>query len=112
MTRTTILPLAGAAMLVLATAASAQDGAAPSGWASGQEAFTKVCARCHTTGVGPEILGRELDPDYITYVVRHGFVAMPPMLPSAIDDATLSQIAALIHESTAPGTPPGLRQDK
>lgn len=77
--------------------------AAPDGnWKSGNEAYEKVCARCHQAGVGPELRGRKLPAAYIKVIARNGFRAMPSMPASALDEATLDQIAALIEASPAP----------
>ncbi len=89
--------LSGAVLLAgfaVAGAASAQD-------AGGQRdenyAYQKVCQYCHESGVGPALMGRELDPDYVRHVVRNGLRAMPAFLPSEIDDAALDELANNIH---------------
>ena len=77
-------------------------GAADGSWKSGAEAYQKVCSRCHLSGVGPELRGRNLPPAYIKAIARNGLRAMPAFMDSALDDATLEQVAALIAASKLP----------
>ena len=98
-----------AASAVLATVLVLPAGAAPtppakpsSQWKSPQEAWEKTCSRCHLTGVGPELRGRALPPEYIRTVVRNGMLAMPAFPHSAIDDATLDGVARLVYTSRMP----------
>lgn len=90
--------LAIACMLAAFTALAASDGT----WKSGNEAYEKVCARCHQAGVGPELRGRKLPAAYTKVIARNGMRAMPSMPATALDEATLNQIAALIEASPAP----------
>jgi len=69
-------------------------------FASGQEAFDKVCARCHMViddkqdqSVGPDLSINEYDLDTITHFVRNGYLAMPSFPKATLDDATLAEIA-------------------
>ena len=71
-------------------------------WKSGDEAYEKVCARCHQAGVGPELRGRKLAAAYVKVIARNGMRAMPSMPATALDDVTLDQIAAMIESSPAP----------
>jgi mono/diheme cytochrome c family protein len=71
-------------------------------WKSGAEAYEKVCARCHQAGVGPELRGRKLAAAYVKVIARNGMRAMPSMPVTALDEATLDQIAAMIEASPAP----------
>ena len=88
------------AILAVGLGTPQQAHSSPDGhWASGQEFFTGVCARCHTTGVGPAILGRNLDPHFIKWVVRHGLVAMPAFPESSLDDPLLDAVAKYVAES-------------
>ncbi len=64
--------------------------------------WQKTCSRCHTTGVGPELRGRDLPPEYITAIVRNGFLAMPAFPHSALDDASLQAVATMVSKSKAP----------
>lgn len=79
----------------------------PSGaWASPQQAYDKVCARCHLSGVGPELRGRALPADYIKLIVRGGRLAMPAFPHSSIDDATLDGVARLVSAQKLPKASP------
>jgi len=102
------LPLAAASAvfaLVLAAPASAGSPPAPKPdgqWKSPQEAWDKTCSRCHLTGVGPELRGRDIPPEYIRTVVRNGMRAMPAFPHSALGDATLDGVARLVSTSKLP----------
>lgn len=103
------LPLlaAGAALLAAlalpAGAAPTAPAATPSGqWPSPQVLWDKTCGQCHLTGVGPELRGRALPPEYIRSVVRNGMLAMPAFPHSAIDDASLDGVARLVSTSKLP----------
>ncbi|MBF9153091.1 c-type cytochrome [Novosphingobium jiangmenense] len=106
-----ILPVAanvGAAILAALTLpASAAPEApalrAPAGkWPTPQVLWEKTCARCHTTGVGPELRGRALPPEYVASVVRNGMMAMPAFPHTSIDDASLDGVARLVSTSKLP----------
>lgn len=101
--RVVYLAAAGAA---LALVTALPSGAAPAhptrskaGWKSPEEAWEKTCARCHITGVGPELRGRALPPEYINAVVRNGMRAMPAFPHSMLDDATLNGVARIVSKS-------------
>lgn len=70
-------------------------------WKDGQEVYTKVCALCHETKVGPTLRGRDLDPIYIQLIVRNGSRAMPAFRSSEIDDQLLEKLAAYISNTAA-----------
>ena len=73
---------------------------------SGQEAFEKTCARCHTgrvDTVGPDFSKKPYDVDTVKFFVRHGFAGMPAFTESMIDNATLDELAAYVaHSKGAP----------
>jgi mono/diheme cytochrome c family protein len=71
------------------------------GWKNGTEVYAKVCGYCHQRGIGPVIRGRELPPEYITHVVRHGLRAMPAFAASFIDDQALREASDYISKSAA-----------
>ncbi|WP_197706380.1 cytochrome c [Magnetospirillum sp. 15-1] len=76
-------------------------------WKSGQQVFAKVCAYCHTTGIAPELRGRQLPTAYITDVVKHGRLAMPAFRPTDFTPAELEQLANMLENSPQPEpTPP------
>ena len=70
-------------------------------WKDGAEVYTKVCALCHDTKVGPVLRGRDLDPTYIQLIVRHGNRAMPAFRASEIDDQSLEKLAEYISKTAA-----------
>jgi mono/diheme cytochrome c family protein len=72
--------------------------AAPAG--EGARVYEKVCGHCHEAGVGPQIKGRNLPPEYVQRVVRFGNRAMPSFRASEIDDAALLQVARLVGASS------------
>lgn len=72
-------------------------------FASGEEAFDKVCGRCHVTGVGPDLFAGEYDIDSLRHFVRNGYLAMPAFPESALDDKTLEEIAAHIAAQAKKG---------
>jgi mono/diheme cytochrome c family protein len=65
-------------------------------WSSGQEVYTKVCAYCHETGVGPDIHRRGAPPEYAR-VVRNGRGAMPAFRRTEIDDESLAKLMTFIR---------------
>ena len=79
-------------------------------FASGQEAWEKTCARCHTTpggtqdqSVGPDLSLNAYNEMAIRFFVRNGFNAMPAFPASALDDATLADLATYIAENVYKG---------
>lgn len=88
---------------VVASSAWASQQAPEQGfaWKDGAEVYTKVCALCHDTAVGPVILGRGHDPSYIQLIVRHGNRAMPAFRTSEIDDQSLEKLAEYVSKTAA-----------
>jgi mono/diheme cytochrome c family protein len=84
-----------------AWAASQQSTEQGFAWKDGAEVYTKVCALCHGTGVGPVIVGRGHDPSYIQLIVRHGNRAMPAFRASEIDDQSLEKLAEYVSKTPA-----------
>jgi len=74
------------------------------GYVSGNHLYDTACGRCHETGVGPMLRGRQLPPELITQIVRNGMAAMPAFAASAISDEDLAEVARMIAESQAPQT--------
>jgi mono/diheme cytochrome c family protein len=70
-------------------------------WTDGAEVYSKVCALCHETNVGPVLRGRGLDPLYIRLIVRNGDRAMPAFRASEIDDKSLEQLAEYVANTPA-----------
>lgn len=106
-------PLLKAAVLAAAAIAAAGSAAAGEGrlddrrmFGSGQDAYAKTCARCHTgrgDAVGPNLFLMEYDPDTIRFFARHGQGPMPAFTQSMIDDATLDELAAYVAEQGRKG---------
>lgn len=76
-------------------------------WNTPQEAYNKVCAYCHNTGVGPDSIKIKFDKnsigarvESIMYVVRHGLNAMPAFRKIEIDDDTLKKMAKGLAQGT------------
>lgn len=59
----------------------------------GQQYFEKVCAKCHETGIGPVIKGRDLPEATYIITARMGQNAMPAFRITDIDDDTLIELA-------------------
>lgn len=94
--------------LLLCGGALAQQGAAPlapEAQARAQRYYAQVCARCHETGIGPVITGRNLPPVIYTTIVRSGVNAMPAFRLSDIDDARLQELAQFLSATPAQGAP-------
>lgn len=92
---TTVLALA----LATGGAAQAQDARLDGQrmFASGEAAFEKVCARCHTgreDAVGPDLTATAYDVETLRHFVRHGSGPMPAFTESMVDNASLDEIAA------------------
>lgn len=68
-------------------------------WKDGAEVYTKICALCHETTVGPVLRGRDLDPLYIRLVVRNGSRAMPAFRASEIDDQSLEKLSEYVSKT-------------
>jgi len=84
-----------------AWAASQQPAEQGFAWKEGAEVYTKICALCHETTIGPVLRGRDLDPLYIRLVVRNGNRAMPAFRASEIDDQILEKLASYISKTAA-----------
>lgn len=66
---------------------------------SGETAFQKVCARCHTgreDAVGPDLTANEYDVETLRHFVRYGSGPMPAFTESMVDSASLDEIAAYL----------------
>lgn len=77
-------------------------------WKSPQVLFAKTCAYCHdlsqVVGVGPEILGRQLPVEVISFMVRRGKGAMPAFPESQISPSELAALASMIRDSEKSST--------
>jgi len=97
------------AMVLVARTIPAADPAA------GKKVFDHYCSECHAPGFGHsgtqelEVLRgkdqsvlerrRDLAPDYVRYVVRHGLWQMPPYRPTEIDDHQLDLLVAYLAKA-------------
>lgn len=107
------ITMAAGLMLAGAPAVMAEEIAAVNetrAFKSGEEAWDKVCARCHTTiddrmdqVVGPDLSASGHDQDGIKYVVRNGQLAMPSFRQASLDDATLDELADYIVNTIQKG---------
>ena len=73
-------------------------------WRSAENIYGKVCARCHETHVAPRLLGRDLQPEYVRYVVLHGLRAMPAFRPTDFSEDELAALGRLVQQHSAPWT--------
>jgi len=71
-------------------------------WKSPDDVYTKVCAHCHDTEVGPAIKGRRLGAPMTMVMVRVGPSAMPAFRKTDVDDAMLKRLGEMIENSPAP----------
>lgn len=67
---------------------------------SGEDAWNKVCSRCHTVdgtahefSVGPDLSKTPYDRDTLAFFVRNGYLAMPSFPEATLDNATLTDLA-------------------
>lgn len=70
-------------------------------WKDGAEVYSKICALCHETAVGPVLRGRGLDPLYIGLIVRNGSRAMPAFRTAEIDDQSLEKLTEYVSKAAA-----------
>ena len=68
-------------------------------WRDGMHVYEKVCSYCHDIGVGPVLKSTEKPVEYIQYIVRNGFRAMPAFRASEINDAELKLLADFIKSA-------------
>jgi mono/diheme cytochrome c family protein len=107
-----------AAAVVLSSAcgsAFAQDG--PDRQAAGRAVYAKWCAPCHDPGVthpgthaltvkyqgvksGVLLEWKDLTPDTVKYLVRHGISVMPQFRKTEISDQELDALAEFLSRNT------------
>ncbi len=109
--------LAGLVLAGLAPAGPAQAGAPPDAFAAGRVVYTKWCAPCHDPGVShpgtnaltvkyqgvkPGVLleWKDLQPETVKYLVRHGISVMPQFRKTEISDADLDALAKFLSRNT------------
>lgn len=71
-----------------------------------EKIYQDACAFCHSRPLppfpGPELRGRNLAPDYIKTLVRHGSKGMLTFTPADISDAELTELSQWLKASPAP----------
>ena len=87
-------------------------------YAGGRAVYTKWCAPCHDPGVihpgtnaltvkyqgvksGVLLEWKDLPPDTVRYLVRHGISVMPQFRKTEISDADLEALAKFLSRNTA-----------
>src|SRR5216684_525161 len=109
--------LAGWALagLALGGSAPAQEPSDPH--AAGRAVYTKWCAPCHDPGVihpgtnaltvkyqgvksGVLLEWKDLQPETVSYLVRHGISVMPQFRKTEISDADLDALAKFLSRNT------------
>jgi len=73
---------------------------------SAQQNWQNSCVYCHTTGVGPDLLGRQLPEQMTVLLVRHGWRQMPAFRDSEISDTELTELARWLATQPATETLP------
>lgn len=66
----------------------------------GEARYNKLCALCHEVGTGTYIKGRQLHPEYIAGIVRHGLLAMPAFPHTHLSDEELLAVGKYIQQSS------------
>ena len=89
----------------------------PDAHAAGRAVYTKWCAPCHDPGVihpgtnaltvkyqgvkpGVLLEWKDLQPDMVRFVVRHGISVMPQFRKTEISDAELDALAKFLSRNT------------
>ncbi|AGA91311.1 hypothetical protein Thimo_2587 [Thioflavicoccus mobilis 8321] len=85
------------------TAAAAE----PATISAGQVYFEKICAKCHETGIGPELTGRDLPEATFIVTARIGRNGMPAFRITDIDDQTLIELARYLASTARAGDAEG-----
>jgi mono/diheme cytochrome c family protein len=110
--------IAAAALAGLMLGRSAPAAEPPDSHAAGRSVYTKWCAPCHDPGVihpgtnaltvkyqgvkpGVLLEWKDLHPDAVRYVVRHGISVMPQFRKTEISDAELDALAKFLSRNTA-----------
>lgn len=91
-----------AVLFAFAGAVTAAQAQTSGQWKSGEHIYSQTCAFCHSAAVGPNLLGRNLPPEYVTHVVTHGLRAMPAFRPTDFSQEDVHMLATWIRDSKAP----------
>jgi len=109
--------LAGPALAALMSFGSARAEEPPDSHAAGRAVYTKWCAPCHDPGVihpgtnaltvkyrgvksGVLLEWKDLQPETVHYLVRHGISVMPHFRKTEISDADLDALAKFLSRNT------------
>jgi (+)-pinoresinol hydroxylase len=109
--------IAAVALAGLTLGGSAPAAEPPDAHAAGRAVYTKWCAPCHDPGVihpgtnaltvkyqgvkpGVLLEWKDLHPDAVRYVVRHGISVMPQFRKTEISDAELDALAKFLSRNT------------
>jgi (+)-pinoresinol hydroxylase len=109
--------LAGVIMAGLAAAASLPADESSDARAAGRAVYTKWCAPCHDPGVihpgtnaltvkyrgvksGVLLDWKDLAPETVKYLVRHGISVMPQFRKTEISDSDLDALAQFLARNT------------
>ena len=110
-----VLAASALAGLTLVGSVLAEEPSAP--YAGGRAVYTKWCAPCHDPGVihpgtnaltvkyrgvkpGVLLEWKDLPPDTVRYLVRHGISVMPQFRKTEISDADLDALAKFLSRNT------------
>jgi mono/diheme cytochrome c family protein len=111
------LALAGLALAGLTLGRPALAEEPPGPHAAGRAVYTKWCAPCHDPGVihpgtnaltvkyqgvkpGVLLEWKDLPPETVSYLVRHGISVMPQFRKTEISDADLDALAKFLSRNT------------
>lgn len=109
--------LAGLVLAGLAAAGYAPADESPDAHPAGRAVYTKWCAPCHDPGVihpgtnaltvkyrgvkpGVLLEWKDLAPETVKYLVRHGISVMPQFRKTEISDADLDALAQFLARNT------------
>jgi (+)-pinoresinol hydroxylase len=109
--------LAGLILTALTLGGTAWSDQQPDTHAAGRAVYTKWCAPCHDPGVihpgtnaltvkyqgvkpGVLLEWKDLQPEMVRFVVRHGISVMPQFRKTEISDAELDALAKFLSRNT------------
>jgi (+)-pinoresinol hydroxylase len=109
--------LAGLILTALTLGGTALSDQQPDANAAGRAVYTKWCAPCHDPGVihpgtnaltvkyqgvkpGVLLEWKDLQPEMVRFVVRHGISVMPQFRKTEISDAELDALAKFLSRNT------------
>ena len=69
-------------------------------WKSGEQIYKAFCTYCHSTGIGPAILGRHYSPIALKVLVRNGVNTMPTFRVTEFNNQELDLLAKWVEQSS------------